>query len=292
MVEEINVTATVKKLENPTGLLTYLAGRFTYFSEAEWQRLITAGKVTRNGAILQTEDQVHNGDVLVSTLPAPPADIPPYTVIFEDDWLLVINKPAGLRVHGTGRFTRANLIYHVRQNLCGQASLINRLDADTSGVILLAKDSQTLRHCQRQFAARNVGKKYVAYVHGMTPLAGSISLSLREVKAGDLRRRYMRPAANGQRARTDYRHAGSPAKGISRLEVWPLTGRTHQIRAHLATISHPIVGDWQYGPGHDRERYSLKRHLLHCEQTMITHPVQHTPLLFTAPLPADFALIR
>ncbi|MCP4418827.1 MAG: hypothetical protein GY805_19600, partial [Chloroflexi bacterium] len=155
------VSSKVTAVFHKKSLLDYLAGRFTYQSRDIWQERIVAGDVTCNGHSSTANQTVRQGDMVACNLPDPP--LPninlDYKIVYEDEWLLGINKPGNLRSHGSGRFIQANLIYQLRHKHdppYPEATLINRLDKDTSGVMLLARDGKTLRHVQAQFAARTV----------------------------------------------------------------------------------------------------------------------------------------
>lgn len=285
--DEIEVQTVVPAQMSPTTVLDYLAGRFTYLTPAEWRRFLLEGRIQVDGHLAEPGTTVGAGAVVTSLLPAPAADIPPYTIIYEDAWLLAVDKPAGLRVHGRGPFIRANLIYHLRQHGYPDASLVNRLDSNTSGVVVIAKTAVSLPALQTLFRTQQVEKQYLAWVHGQPALAGSIAYSLSAIKGGDERRRYVRPNPAGRPARTDFRRL-QQGEQFALLRLWPRTGRTHQLRAHLAALGHPIAGDWQYGCTADRETLQLTRHLLHCQHTCFDHPWLRQTITLTAPIPADF----
>ena len=287
--DEITVQTKVTTIGPATTVLDYLSNRFTYLSPAQWRQLLAEGRVRVDGHLAGPTTDAVAGAIISSTLPAPSATIPAYNVVYEDQWLLAVNKPAGLRVHGRGPFMRANLIYHLRQHGYPDATLVNRLDSDTSGIVILARKATFLPDLQAQFSRQEVEKQYLAWVHGQPPLSGSISHSLRDVPGGDERRRYVRPDPAGRAARTDFQLVQQQDQ-YALLHLWPRTGRTHQIRAHLAAIGHPVVGDWQYGRQADRAALGLNRHLLHCRQTSFRHPWLASPLTLDVSPPADFAL--
>ncbi|GJM41487.1 MAG: RNA pseudouridine synthase [Ardenticatenaceae bacterium] len=298
MIVSSKVTAVFHKKP----LLDYLAGRFTYQTKEKWQARIEAGDVTCNGRSATTQQIVRQGDVISCDLPDPPLpDVNlDYKIVFEDNWLLVANKPGNLKVHGHGRFIQANLIYQLRHNHAPpypEATLINRLDRDTSGIVLLARDSDTLRAVQTQFAERTVEKSYLAVVQGIP------KWQTREVNLpiGRL------PSAAGV-----YRYGvtdeGKPAQTMMELvrpfppnhafiRLTPQTGRTHQLRIHLAAVGHPIVGDRLYTmddtaflawcKDKSSDNAPLPRHALHCAQTTIWHPHWKRPFTFRAPLAPD-----
>ena len=166
----------------------YLATRFTYLPEADWCRFLNEGRISRNGIRCDPATTVAKGDHIGCDLPefeAPVVNLD-YSVVYEDDWIVAINKPAGLRVHSSGKFVNANLIYHlrhVRQPAYPEANLINRLDADTSGLVLLARDKRVLSLLMHQFAKGLVAKHYLAVVNGRPgPGNGTIDLPIGPVK--------------------------------------------------------------------------------------------------------------
>lgn len=296
------VSSKVTAVYHKKSLLDYLAGRFTYQARAKWQERIIAGDVFCNGRSATPHQIVRQGDVVASVLPDPP--LPEvnldYHIVYEDEWLLGINKPGNLRSHGNGRFMQANLIYQLRHKHTPpypEAMLINRLDKNTSGVMLLARDKETLRHVQKQFAERTVNKQYLALIVGI-PNFTSLEI---EQPIGRL------PSAKGV-YRFGITDAGKPAQtkievirpfphNYALVRLTPKTGRTHQLRVHLAGLGHPIVGDRLYSMNdaeflawcEDKQSdgLSLPRQVLHCEQTTIWHPQQKQPLTITAPLPTD-----
>ncbi|MAT97429.1 MAG: hypothetical protein CL608_09830 [Anaerolineaceae bacterium] len=296
------VSSKVTAVFHQKPLLDYLAGRFTYQTRATWQARIEAGDVTCNGRSTTPHQIVRQGDVIACDLPDPP--LPDvnlnYEIVYEDEWLLGINKPGNLKVHGHGRFVQANLIYQLRHNHVPpypEATLINRLDRDTSGVVLLARDNDTLRAVQTQFAERTVKKMYLAVVHGIpSPVVQEINRPIGRL-----------PSAAGV-----YRYGvmddGKPAQTLLELirpfppnyalvRLIPNTGRTHQLRVHLAALGHPIVGDSLYTMNDaeflaqfeagSRVEPLLPRHALHCAQTTVWHPHKKRPLTITAPLASD-----
>ncbi len=296
------VSSKVTAVFHQKPLLDYLAGRFTYQTRATWQARVEAGDVTCNGHSATPHQIVRQGDVIACDLPEPPLpDVNlDYKIVYEDEWLLGVNKPGNLKVHGHGRFIQANLIYQLRHNHMPpypEATLINRLDRDTSGVVLLARDNDTLREVQTQFAARTVKKTYLAVVHGIP------NWTIREVDLpiGRL------PSAEGI-YRFGVMDDGKPAQTMlevirpfppnyALVRLTPKTGRTHQLRVHLAALGHPIVGDSlytmsdtdflaQFAVGGSNEA-PRPRQALHCAQTIIWHPHQKRPLTINAPLAND-----
>lgn len=310
------VSSKVTAVYHQKPLLDYLAGRFTYQSRETWRERVLAGDVQCNGRPAQPDQIVRQGNVIACDLPEPP--LPnvnlDYEIIYEDAWLLAVNKPGNLRCHGHGRFVQANLIYQLRHNHTPpypEAALINRLDKDTSGVVLLARDKETLRDVQAQFAAQTVEKTYLAVVEGIpNPAVQEVDLPIGRLpstkgvyrfgvvdggKPAQTTLELVRPLPQAQCKLLSATHA--------LVQLTPKTGRTHQLRVHLAALGHPIVGDRLYTMSdadflawcEDKQSDNglLPRQALHSAQTTICHPHSKRPLTLTAPLPADIqSLIR
>lgn len=278
---------------------TVLPGYVENLSRAAAQRLIKTGEVTVNGRPSRPSYRVQAGDeVLVRVpveIPEPvlPEDIP-LDIIYEDDALLVVNKPAGMVVHpgaGHSSGTLVNaLLAHCPQiaEVGGpdRAGIVHRLDKDTSGLILVAKDENTRAALQRQFKRRQVVKTYLALIEDhMHPREGIIEAPVGRDKR---QRKKMAVVRSGRPARTMYRVVEYFADHTL-LEVRPHTGRTHQIRVHLSWMGYPVVGDKIYG--HRRQRLLQDRHFLHAAQVSCTHPTSGEEVAFRAPLPPELAAL-
>ena len=276
-----------------------LADRFPEHSRTVVASWIEAGRVTRDGAPVAGRERVKGGERLLVDVPPPrPTALVPearaLAVLFEDEAILVLDKPSGLTVHpGSGRRdgTLANaLVHHLRglPTLGGadRPGIVHRLDKDTSGVLVVAKTEPAHRALSRAFAAREVEKEYVAVVHGV-PAAdrGVIDAPLGRSSAG--RTRMAVRESGGRAAQTRWEVAERlPRHAV--LRCFPKTGRTHQIRVHLREIHHPIVGDplygWKSAPGDD----AAPRLCLHARRISFAHPLTGERVAFEAPLPADF----
>ena len=266
-------------------------------SRAMAQRLIKAGEVTVNGRPSKPSYRVQVGDEVVvrvpSEMPAPvvPENIP-LDVIYEDDALLVVNKPAGMVVHPAYGHASGTLVNAVLAH-CPQiadvggpdrAGVVHRLDKDTSGLILIAKDGVTRATLQRQFKRRQVAKTYLALVEGqMQPREGVVEAPVGRDKR---QRKKMAVVRSGREARTMYR-AIEYFANYTLLEVRPHTGRTHQVRVHLSWLGYPIVGDAVYG--RHRQRLLRGRHFLHAARIRFSHPATSEEVEFEAPLPPKLA---
>ena len=300
----------------------YITERLAEVSRAEVQRLIKDGYVTLNGAIVKPSQRVEKGDKIVVRMPPPepvellPEPIP-LDVVYEDADVLLINKPAGLVVHPAAGHTSGTLVNAILAHVPGwggrsiswggsstaaptsssstfaptatgiggelRPGIVHRLDKDTSGLILVAKNDGSLRKLQNQFKNRLVSKIYLALVEGrLIPEQGRIDAPIgRDQRA---RKRMAVSPRRGRLAQTDYRVLEYLGE-FSLVEVRPLTGRTHQIRVHFAAAGHPIAGDPVYGPR--KRTLPLDRQFLHAWQLSFDLPSTGERVTFTAPLPED-----
>jgi 23S rRNA pseudouridine1911/1915/1917 synthase len=218
----------------------------------------------------------------------------PLDLLYEDDHLLVLNKAAGMVVHpavGNWTGTVVNALLHHCEELSGEGGeerpgIVHRLDKETSGCLVVAKNDLSHRALSAQFAGREVRKIYLALSLGRFKAERG---SVREpIGRHPVHRQKMAvlPAGRGREARTDWRVIGqTEVKGnaVTVVQCRLFTGRTHQIRVHLAHLGHGLLGDIVYG-----RRLGMERHMLHAWQLGFTHPKTGEPLLFTSPLPQDF----
>lgn len=299
------VTFKISADEAGTRLDAYLASQIEGWSRARLQRLIENEDVLVNGKSSKPSYKIREHDEVEVELIAPAADafVPeniPIDIVYEDDTLVVVNKPAGLVVHpaaGMPSGTLANaLAYHFQQLPAGtgvRPGLVHRLDRDTSGLLVVAKTDSALENLSDQFRDRTVYKSYVALVHGrVAASSGKIDQPLARDPSNRTRMAVVR---GGRNALTLYR----VRRGFDRftlLDVELKTGRTHQIRVHLAWLKHPVVGDETYGAGRNntiqdtrlRARVrSLNRQFLHAEKLGFTHPKTGEFVKFESPLPED-----
>ncbi len=216
----------------------------------------------------------------------------PLDVRYEDDDLLVINKPPGRPVHpGPGHAT-GTLVHAILArvpDLAGvggvlRPGIVHRLDKDTSGLLVVAKNDQTLRALQAAIKARTVTRRYLALVHGrVIPFEGTIEAP---IARHPHRRKQMAVVASGRPAATRYR-TREQFSAAALVEASLLTGRTHQIRVHFAHIGHPVVGDSVYG--RRREAWGMTRQALHAARLAFPHPRTGVAVAVEAPLPEDMA---
>ena len=227
-------------------------------------------------------------------------------IIYEDNDLLILNKPAGLLIHPTGRTksgTLANFLmekYKDLPTLQGEdrPGIVHRLDKDTSGVLIVTKTESTQQSLINQFKGKKVDKKYIALVYGtMDTLEGFVDKSLRR---GALERSKMITAQGGRESLTHWKVLEEFPE-VTLLEIRPKTGRTHQIRVHLQDINHPVVGEKLYIEETRKQRIAsskikhalsqAKRQMLHALEISFKHPVSSEWLKFRAPLPSDFLTV-
>jgi 23S rRNA pseudouridine1911/1915/1917 synthase len=293
----------------------FLSRAIPDISRSQLQKIIAAGAVAVNGGVVRKKHLVSTGDLIqVSAMESvgresdcTPQDIP-LTILYEDDFYLAVDKPAGLVVHpGSGRRagTLVNALLYCRGKSLSVGSaadrpgIVHRLDKDTSGVIVIAKTNAAHAALAAAFLQRTVKKRYIGFCLGRPPSAsGVIDMPLGRSRREPVKRA---PDASGKSSITEYRLLKFKS-GIAFIEFMPHTGRTHQIRVHCAASGFPIVADSLYGGGKDRlQRIEpsdrpfaasiLKcfiRHALHAEAISFIHPFLGKEITIHAPLPQDF----
>ncbi len=293
-------------------LLDFVSQRFTYRSREEWQAELAANRFFLNDTEAQGNAVLAQGDRLVYLMDAlvePPVDST-YTVLHEDDDLLVINKPAPLPCHPGGRFFAHTLWALLKENHgLAEPRLINRLDRETSGIVLVAKNKDAARLCQEQFIQHRVAKVYLVVVEGdfpntVVPMEATGWLGPDPDSAIRKKMRFY-PTQNeappgGVESSTEFRRlSGSRNTTLSLVEARPHTGRCHQIRASLLHVGFPVVGDKLYGVDEqlflrfkegclsatDHALLRIPRQALHAASLRLSHPTSGRNLEFTAPLP-------
>ncbi|MFQ5812390.1 MAG: RluA family pseudouridine synthase [Anaerolineae bacterium] len=285
----------------------YIADEIPDLSRSRVQRLIKEGRVTVGGEATKSSHQVEAGDEIVVRIPPPePLEVRPepipLDIVHEDEDIIVVNKPAGMVVHpayGHRTGTLVNAVLAHCPDLAGvgdarRPGIVHRLDKDTSGLIIVAKNDPSRRHLQRQFKRREVKKIYVALLEGrLEPVRGVIEAPIGRDKK---RRKRMAVVKGGREARTEYwvveyfDRAGTRSRSHTLVEAQPKTGRTHQVRVHFASIGHPLVGDPVYGFRKQRLS-SLRRQFLHARTLGFRLPGSDEYIEITAELPDDLKVV-
>ncbi len=286
----------VSKTDAKLRLDRFLVKQLPEYSRSRLQQLIRAGLVRLNGAISRPRQVVRSGDKVELTEPplekieSQPEPIP-LDILFDDDDLIVINKPAGLVVHpGAGHRagTLVNALLHHCTTLSGiggkeRPGIVHRLDKETSGCLVVAKSDAAHWELSKQFAERTVEKIYLALVAGK--LRKTTGVIEEKIGRHPVHRQRMSVAASrGRAARTEYRVVGSGDQA-SLVECRLHSGRTHQIRVHLHHLGHPVLGDKVYGA---RSAKDFPRQMLHAWKLGFRHPTTGEWKNFEAPLPNDF----
>jgi 23S rRNA pseudouridine1911/1915/1917 synthase len=288
----------------------YLHGRFGNFSRAMIQEIIKSGGVKVNGRAVKASLKLKPADKIEMVLPKPPTkeiapENIPLNVIYEDGDIIVLNKQPGIVVHparGNRHGTLVNALMYYADSLSSgigefRPGIVHRLDKNTTGVMVVAKNDVAQWKIARQFELRHVKKTYLAVVHGTPDLTAdriSAPLSIHP----RMREKYAIMSETGKESVTFYEVLES-FRGFSLLKLTPKTGRTHQIRVHLSYIKHPIVADeiyggkliypWQLRDGEPAaEEPVINRVALHAQVLEFTHPSTNKSVRFEASLPPDF----
>jgi len=286
----------------------YLQGRFPRFSRTAIQKLVREGAVTVNDQLVKPSYEVVHGDVIELILPPPeiteiiPEPIP-LKILYEDDHLIAIDKPAGMVVHPARGYQSGTVVnalaYHCQVLASGEdpvrPGVVHRLDKDTTGVMVAAKSDEAHWRLALQFERRRVHKEYLAVVEGELELdADRIDAAIGAHPY--IRERYSVRREMGRQAATVY-EVIERLNGFCHLRLLPETGRTHQLRVHLSSIRHPIVGDTLYGArkitvgellGSDDPTPAIERFALHAHRLEFRHPVTGKDVKLEAPVPEDF----
>ena len=288
-VETLRFTA----LADAARLDRFLSDSCSDITRSRLRQLILEGNVTLDGSAAKPASRLRTGQVVVVTVPDPvpseltPQDIP-LDVVYEDADLLVVNKPAGLTVHpapGHPDGTLVNAVLALCPDLQGiggtlRPGIVHRLDKNTSGLMVVAKSGQAHAALAGQLKRRRVTKRYLALVHGSPERAEALIDA--PIGRHPKNRKKMAIVAGGREASTRYKVVKSYAKHTL-VEAAPVTGRTHQIRVHLASIGHPLVGDEVYG----RAELGLARHFLHAAVLGFRLPSNDEYAEFDSALPDD-----
>jgi 23S rRNA pseudouridine1911/1915/1917 synthase len=301
------IQLVVGELENASKaprLDAYLTTALHGISRNRIQKLIDEEQVTINGVLARASHRVKSDEVIEITIPPLEAidviaENIPLSIVYEDEYLAVINKPQGMVTHpGAGVYsgTLVNaLLHHMQGTLSGiggaiRPGIVHRLDKETSGLLVVAKEDMTHRHLAEQIKEKSARRIYLALVAGhLSETTGTID---EPIGRHPVKRKQMAVVSSGRRAVTHYQVLESFDK-FTLVKVQLETGRTHQIRVHMAHIGHPVVGDLVYNHGASgtvatRSKLKLLGHALHATQLSFVHPINNRLLEFEAPLPEHF----
>ncbi|MGO9414907.1 MAG: RluA family pseudouridine synthase [Syntrophobacteraceae bacterium] len=312
MTEETKLSSRISSKFAGRSVMDFLTRRFRYQTREEWKRMIGRGKVTVNGKAITPEHLLKKNDIVAysDVRSEPPVDMN-IQIMHEEETFLVANKPANLPSHSDGNYIKNTLIYLLRERMAGQGfhgaiHLAHRLDRETSGIIVAAKTESAHRSLVQQFETGAAGKEYIAVARGV------INNDSFEVKGFLVPDRDSCISIKNKVVFDDGAGAKYSATTFDVMERFtsctivmcrPVTGRTGQIRVHLAHAGHPLVGDKLYGRTDDEFLAFVKnvkagcydllpwqetpRHLLHASRLTINHPISGELLVFDAPVPED-----
>ncbi len=295
---------TVEKSLSGVRIDSFLGRHLRNYTPFRLQRMIRAGLASRNGGVLELEARVFAGQVIAFRPIEPPDKLLESApceleILFEDAWILVVNKPAGLVAHPVGEFQTGTLANAVQSHLDRQTlvkgllrpGIVHRLDRMTSGVMVLAKEHHSHTELSVQFQRGQVKKAYLALLEGcLIEERGEINLPIGRAASPETALMSAAPNARQPKpAQTRY-EVVERFPGLTLVRAWPTTGRNHQIRVHFAAIGHPVAGDEFYEAG-DRIKSPqpdrTQRHALHAAWLWFRHPITRTPHAFESPLPDD-----
>ena len=318
--KQLTLTCTVDSYRSGWTIVEFLAHRFKYHTAEGWTRRIRDRWVTVNAAEVGPDHRVDKDDSVQYTIwHTEPAVDDSYEILYEDEWLVAVGKSGNIPVHACGVYITHTLIARVKEDFGCKLNLAHRLDRETSGVVVLCKDRESNRRMAGMFAGGEVHKSYVAVVFGLVPGDGfEVDAPIGKM---DQRDRFPEEYAHGKahglatylpKRKVDLEN-GKPAKtrfevvrrgpDLTVLNAIPETGRTNQIRVHLAHAGFPIVGDKIYALQGDlrdeilregltdrvRKALILDRHALHCASLVFAHPMTGEPITIEAPVPPDLS---
>jgi len=305
----------VSRIREPKRLDQFLAERFPGYSRSILRKVIEAGGVTVNGQERKASYRVKPGERVRIWLPELPDDAPqpepiPLEVLYEDDYFIVINKPPGMVVHpakGHWTGTVVNALQYHFTHLSSYAGayrpgIVHRLDRDTSGVLVIAKEEVAHAELARQFERRTVRKDYLAITTGVPDRDRDFIECPLGRHPTHREKMAVRAEEDGGKDASSFYEVLERFDGFALVRIMPKTGRTHQIRVHLAHIRCPVLADKAYGrraslclseiapPGsYDEDRVLIARQALHAHRLWLYHPQMREPMEFEAPLPDDMA---
>jgi 23S rRNA pseudouridine1911/1915/1917 synthase len=302
--EWVEVPFRVLKEHDGMRLDAYLALRLHKYSRARVQKMIDEGRVTLRGRAPKAASRVAWDETVTIRYPRtaePPVPHETIPLLYEDDAIVVIDKPGGVLSHPTDKILHNTVTTILARQLGRKVLLAHRLDRETSGAMVLALDSAAARGLYEQFLARAVKKEYLAVVFGEVSWKTKVVDAPIGPEGGEIK--VKQAVGRGASAVTAFTRLAA-TNGLSLVSARPRTGRLHQIRAHLAHLGHPLVGDKLYnGEGEaymkavrrelgraDLDALGADRQLLHARRLSFAHPRDGRPLEFLAPVPADFPL--
>lgn len=297
-----------------------LASRFKNFSRVAWQEQIKSGQVLVNGDPVDPRHIIKFNDTITYTLPekpfalhSTPHTLPPLNIIFENQDVLVINKPAGMVVHPTHANTEGTVVHQIlaydkdiakavydptKQISLLRPGIVHRLDKDTSGVMIVAKNSSAMTFLAKQIQNHTAQKTYVALLFGHLEQNETTIHNWLNRDMDDRRKMAVVTPEKGRESKTIFRIKAllTNSKGdmVTLVEATPITGRTHQIRIHAAHLGHPVLGDQVYASHESKllsDRLGIKRQLLHAAELKIRLPKNDVPIAFKSAPPNDFTNI-
>lgn len=278
---------------------SFLAEIEEEMSRSYVQRLIKDSLVKINGCVVKANYRLREGDILTYEVPEPvsleiEAEDIPLDILYEDNDLIVINKQKGMVVHpaaGHYQGTLVNaLLYHCKDNLSGingvmRPGIVHRIDMNTTGVLVVCKNDKAHQSIAEQLKVHSITRKYEAIVyHSFKQMEGTVDAPIGRHPI-DRKKMAINPK-NGKNAITNYRVLENFPNGYAHIECSLKTGRTHQIRVHMASIHHPLLGDDVYGP--EKDKFHLEGQALHARVLGFLHPTTQEYMEFEAPLPEYF----
>lgn len=293
----MNKTFKIPEETLPERLDVYLSKKYTDYSRGYFQRLIKNGSVLLNAKTTAPSRDVKPGDSVTVEFVIDKKEIAAdndidIDIIYEDKDILILNKQPGLVVHpacGHPAGTLLNALFGYAKDKF-RPIMVHRLDKDTSGIMIIAKNEKAKKSLVKQFQGRAVKKTYLTAVKGtVEEKRGYIEAPLGR-SPQDRKKIVVGPLARKD-AVTEFT-VTKVTKEYSLLEVKPLTGRTHQIRSHLSYIGHPVLGDITYGGPEKAGGFEFKRHMLHAYKIRFVHPTKGKHVEFMAPLPKDMEILR
>ncbi|MGE3954624.1 MAG: RluA family pseudouridine synthase [Parachlamydiales bacterium] len=292
----MNKTIVVDEAQAGLRLDRFLAAHFPDRSRASLQELIEEGRVLVNGAGVKKRTPLAEGDQVAVELVerAPPelkAEAVELDILYEDEALLVVNKPAGLVVHpGAGNWTGTfahGLLHHCGELGTGlRPGIVHRLDKETSGVLVAAKTEAAQQRLVEAFSSRRVKKVYLALCVGNPG-----NQTIRKPIGRHPRDRKKWAVVEGGKEAVTHCEPLASGQGITLVKLGLETGRTHQIRVHMRAVGCPVLGDPVYGDSGMNQKWSADRQMLHAYQIELDHPMSGERRVFRAPLPSDFSLL-